>query len=427
MSAPEAAGGAAGEYRVYGYRWAVLGAFVLVNITIQLLWISYAAITTQAQSYYNVSGLGVGLFAMLFMILFIPFALPAAWLIDTRGFRVAVGLGAMLMAVCGILRGLAGANFGLAIAATVGIAIGQPFLLNAWTKVPANWMAPNERATGVALATLANLVGIALGEALTPMLISSMSIGAVQLVYGIVVLLSAILFIVVARERPATPPCAPEMEVRALMLDGLRSAMRVPAFLGFLAVWFIGLGIFNGVLTWVDEILSPRHFSSVDAGIVGALVIVGGVFGSVSLAALSDRLQKRVVFMLVGLLLAIPGLLGLTFASTGWLLYVASFAFGFFLISVAPIGMEYSAEVTHPTPEGTSQGVVQLVGQCSVVIVYLMAALRSSNGSYTTSLLFCSALLVVGAVVLSRLHDPTHHVVIAPIGALGPAGHASGN
>jgi MFS family permease len=393
-------------YRVYGYRWVVLAAFVLVNITIQLLWISYAAITSQAQHYYGVSGLEVGLFAMLFMILFIPVALPAAWLIDTRGFRLAVGFGTVLMAVCGIGRGLAGNNYGLAIFATVGIAIGQPFLLNAWTKVPANWMAPNERATGVALATLANLVGIALGEALTPMLISSMSIGAVQLLYGVVVLISAVIFLAVARERPATPPCAPEMEVRALMLDGLRSALRVRPFLVFLAVWFIGLGIFNGVLTWVDGILSPRHFTSVDAGIVGALVIFGGVLGSVSLAPLSDRRQKRVLFILIGLLLAIPGLLGLTFATTGWLLYVASFAFGFFLISVAPIGMEYSAEVTQPTPEGTSQGVVQLVGQCSVVIVYLMAALKSGNGSYTLSLLFCVALLVVGAVVVGRLHDP---------------------
>ena len=49
---------------------------------------------------------------------------------------------------------------------------------------------------------------------------------------------------------------------------------------------------------------------------------------------------------------------------------------------------------------------MQLVGQCSVVIVYLMAALKSGNGSYTLSLLFCVALLVVGAVVVGRLHDP---------------------
>jgi hypothetical protein len=34
---------------------------------------------------------------MSFMIVFIPVALPAAWLIDTRGFRLAVGLGVVLM------------------------------------------------------------------------------------------------------------------------------------------------------------------------------------------------------------------------------------------------------------------------------------------------------------------------------------------
>ena len=34
-------------YRVYGYRWVVLGVFMLVNVTIQVLWISYAPITSR--------------------------------------------------------------------------------------------------------------------------------------------------------------------------------------------------------------------------------------------------------------------------------------------------------------------------------------------------------------------------------------------
>jgi hypothetical protein len=76
------------------------------------------------------------------MIAFIPLSLPAAWVIDTRGFRYAVGLGVVLMAVFGIARGLVGANYALALLSTVGIAVAQPFLLDAWTKVPANWFAP---------------------------------------------------------------------------------------------------------------------------------------------------------------------------------------------------------------------------------------------------------------------------------------------
>ena len=32
-------------YRVYGYRWVVLAVFMFINLTIQVLWISYAPIT----------------------------------------------------------------------------------------------------------------------------------------------------------------------------------------------------------------------------------------------------------------------------------------------------------------------------------------------------------------------------------------------
>ena len=405
MTASSAA--VAPDYRVYRYRWIVMAAFMAVNLCIQVLWISYASITDQAAGYYHVSHLLIGLLAMIFMIVFIPVSLPAAWVIDTLGFRVAVGFGAVLMGICGLARGLAGPNYSGAIAATVGIAIAQPFLMNAWTKVPANWMAPSERATGVALATLSNLVGIALGEALTPPLARSLSVGSVQVMYGALALVTAVAFVVLARERPATPPCPPEMEVRALVMDGLRHALRVRAFLLYLAVWFIGMGIFNGILTWVDDILKPRGFASGVAGTAGALILIGGILGGLSIATLSDRRQKRVRFMMTGILFSVPGLLGFTFARTSWLLYLSSFLFGFFLISVGPIGMQYAAEATHPTPEGTSQGVLQLVGQASVAIVYLMTALKTGRGSYTPSLLLSAGLLLLVALLVTRLHDLT--------------------
>jgi MFS family permease len=167
------------EYRVYGYRWVVLAATMGVNLTIQMLWIAYAPITSEAASYYQVSTLKVGLFAMSFMIAFIPLSLPAAWLIDTKGFRLAVGVGAVAMALFGLLRGLAGADYTMALLATVVIAAAQPLLLNAWTTVPAKWFPSGERATAVSLITLANLVGTALGLVMTPALTGSLSIASV--------------------------------------------------------------------------------------------------------------------------------------------------------------------------------------------------------------------------------------------------------
>src|SRR5512133_1382296 len=133
------------NYKLYGYRWAVLAVFMFINLTIQILWISYAPITGVAAKFYGVSDLQIGLLAMSFMIAFIPLSLPVSWAIDTYGFRLTVSIGAVLMGVFGLGRGLAGSSYAAVLACTIGIAAAQPFLLNAWTKVPALWFKLEER------------------------------------------------------------------------------------------------------------------------------------------------------------------------------------------------------------------------------------------------------------------------------------------
>jgi len=394
------------SFRLYPYRWVVLAVFMFINLTIQMLWITYSPITGEAAKFYGVSDVSIGFLAMTFMIAFIPLSIPVSWAIDTYGFRLTVSIGAILMGVFGVVRGLTGANYTMVLISTIGIAIAQPFLLNAWTKVPAQWFSIEERATAVGLVTLSNLVGTALGMVLTPMLTATMSIPSVQLLYGGLAAFSALLFVIFAREKPATPPCPDGMDVRALMLDGLKHALKVKSFLLYLFVSFIGLGLFNGITTWVEPIIRPRGFTSTEAGTLGALMLVGGVLGAVIIPPFSDKTHKRKIFLLLGFVLAIPGLIGLTFATQLWLLYVSAFAMGFFIVSASPIGMQYAAEITYPTPEGTSNGLIQLFGQASVVFVYIMAALRTSNGSFTPALLLSVGLIGVSVILISQMRDP---------------------
>ena len=397
------------SYKLYPYRWVVLAVFMFVNLTIQTLWISYAPITGPAAAFYGVTDLQIGLLAMTFMIAFIPLSIPVSWVIDTYGFRLAVSIGVVTMGVFGVLRGLAGENFTLVLWSTIGLAVSQPFLLNAWTKVPANWFALEERATAVGLVTLANLVGTALGMVLTPALTDGgMTIPNVQLLYGSIAAASALLFVTLARETPPTPPCPPGQEVRALMLDGLKHAFTIRPFWLDLAVSFIGLGIFNGITTWIENIIRPRGFTPTDAGTLGALMIVGGVLGAVIIPALSDKQRKRQRYLILAFAGAIPGLLGLTFATTAFWLFASAFGMGFFLVSAMPVGMQYAAEVTHPTPEGTSNGLIQLFGQASVVFVYIMEALKRPDGSFTPALLLAIVLLVVSVWVATQMKDPVY-------------------
>ena len=394
------------SFRLYGYRWVVLAVFMFINLTIQMLWIGYAPITGPAAKFYGVTDLQIGLLAMTFMMAFIPLSLPVSWAIDTYGFRLTVSIGAVLMGIFGIVRGLAGADYTLVLLSTIGVAVAQPFLLNAWTKVPAQWFSIEERATAVGLVTLANLVGTALGMVLTPILTKTLSIPTVQLIYGGIAAFSAVLFIIFAREKPITPPCPPGQEVRALMLDGLKHALTVKPFWLYLFVSFIGMGIFNGITTWVENIIRPRGFTPTDAGTLGALMLVGGVLGAVAIPPFSDKQHKRKRYLLLGFVLAIPGLIGLTFATQLWLLFVSAFALGFFLVSTSPIGMQYAAEITHPTPEGTSNGLIQLFGQASVVFVYIMEALKARDGAFTPALLLAMGLMLVSAFIILQLKDP---------------------
>lgn len=393
------------KVKVYGYRWVVLGAFMLVNLAVQVLWISYAPVTGAAAAFYGVSDLKIGFLSMVFMIAFIPLSIPVSWSIDTLGFHRTVGFGSLLMGVFGILRGLAGSNYGLALAGSIGIAAAQPFLLNAWTKVPALWFPPKERATAVGLVTLANLVGTALGMVLTPALIGPVGIPRVQLYYGAFSAVCAILFVLSARERPALPPSEDAGTQRALMLDGLKHAFTVPSFRRFLAIAFIGLGIFNGVTTWIEAIVRPRGFGPLEAGSFGAALLVAGVAGAVVLPALSDRTGMRRPFILLGLVLAIPGLAGLALARSFPGICLAVAALGFFLTGVLPVGMQYASEAVLPTPEGTSNGLVQLFGQASVVFVYFMEALRGRDGSFTVPLAAAGVLLALSAVLSATLEE----------------------
>lgn len=166
------------------------------------------------------------------------------------------------------------------------------------------------------------------------------------------------------------------------------------------------MGVFNGITTWVENIIRPRGFTPTDAGTLGALMLVGGVLGAVLIPPFSDRQHRRRRYILMGFVLAIPGLVGLAFASSAWLLFISAFAMGFFLISASPVGMQYAAEVTHPTPEGTSNGLIQLFGQASVVFVYIMEALKTPDGSFTPALLVSIGLLVISTVLILQMKDP---------------------
>ncbi|HEY5500892.1 MAG TPA: MFS transporter [Candidatus Humimicrobiaceae bacterium] len=383
------------NYKVYPYRWVVLGVFMLINIAIQVLWICFAPITGPAAKFYGVSELQIGFLAMSFMIVFIPLSLPVSWIIDTLGYRKSVNIGAVIMAFFGLLRGIFATNYTIIVISTLGLAVSQPFMMNSISTVAAKWFPVRERATASGLVIVASFLGIAAGQIASPILFTKYGMASMLLIYGAAAAFSTILFAIFTREAPPEPTCPAGEETRAFMLDGFKKMIKMKDIWILMFLFLVGMGVFNGISTWIESIVRPKGFGISQAGNLGGALLIGGIFGAAIIPLLSDKLHKRKVFLLAGVALSIPGLIGVTFTGSYWLLLSSMFVLGFFLMSLAPIGYQYAAEITHPAPEGTSNGLLNLAGQASVVFIYGMEVFKNKDGSFTTSLLLFVGLLVL--------------------------------
>jgi cyanate permease len=398
------------EITTYGYKWVVLAGFMLVAATNQGLWITFAPITSDAMKFYAASDIMIGLLSIVFMAVYIVLVLPAAWLIDTWGLRGAVSLGAALTAVFGVMRGLFADNFALVFVAQVGIAVGQPLILGSITKLAGRWFPRDERATAAGLGTLAIYLGILASLIVTPPLLNAHGMKTMLLWTGIVSAAAAAFFIATVREKPPTPAGPADQEVRSLMFDGLKSMMKQKDFILLLIIFFVGLGMFNGVTTWIEEIIAPRGFSGAQAGTAGGLMLIGGIVGAVVIPLVSDSMRRRKPFVLLALAGLLPGLAGLAFARSYGLLLASAFVFGLFLLSAGPIGFQYGAEITLPAPEGTSNSMLVVMGQVSgILFIFAMDAFKAPDGSMTASLAILFALTVASFVLGLFLRESPIH------------------
>ena len=165
------------DFKVYGYRWVVLLVFFIINALMQMQWITFAPITSEAVAFYKVPAMQIDLLSLIFMIVYIFISFPASYIIDTWGIRIGIGIGAALMGIFGFMKGFYGASYDMVVIAQIGIAVGQPFVLNSVTKVGVRWFPLHERATQAGISVLAQFVGIIIAMALTPLLFKSVRHG----------------------------------------------------------------------------------------------------------------------------------------------------------------------------------------------------------------------------------------------------------
>jgi len=381
------------KYKISRYRWVVLAVYMYVAALSQLYWLNFAAIDTYLEGNLQISAMKVGLLTLVFPLLFLFLSIPSGIIIDKKGYKFGVSIGVIFTGAFALFRLINPNSYYILLISQIGISVGQPFVLNGITKLSLTWFPKKEEATAVGLGSLSLFLGMIIGLGATPSLVESLGFKSMLLVYGIMGVISIPIFYILTKTKPS--PAQDEISTEEISyIDGIKKISKIRDFiiLGFIAL--IGIGVFNGLLTWLEKILNEvHHIPMIKAGNISSMLVLSGMIGCIVIPMISDKVMKRKPFLMIASFIGIISVIVLMFARSFLVDAVNAIIMGFFVVSTLPIILTMSAEIAGEKFAGISSAYLQLLGNgAAVAIVPIMEAIHKLTGQYTLPLAMLAVL-----------------------------------
>jgi predicted MFS family arabinose efflux permease len=343
--------------------WTVIGAFALLAAATQLLWLTYAPVTTGTAHHYRVSESAVGWLSEVFPLLYVALAIPAGKALD-RSLHGGLAAGALLVVLGGLLR-LVADDFAWALAGQCVVAVAQPLVLGAISKLADERLSEPERHEGIAVGSAGMMVGmllaLVLGAALGGGRIHTLLvIGAAFATLAAAGLLAALRL---PGGAPAALAVAARRPLRAVWSDG---QVRVLA-----GLVFVGFGVFIALATWLQALLDRYGVSATAAGAVLVAMVLLGAVGSAVLApaVIARGAEQRLIGASIAV--GIGGSVVLAFVHGFAVDAVVLGAMGMLLLTDLPVILEL-AERRARGDGGTVAGLMWLAGNAGGIVVAVL-------------------------------------------------------
>lgn len=375
-----------------GTGWRVVTAYGLLAAATQMLWLTYAAITTESARRYGVSVDSIGWLAEIFPLLYVVLAIPAGALLD-RWFRPTLALGGALVALGGAVR-LGELTFAWALAGQALVALGQPVVMSAVGKLAGEYLPVGERALGISLASAGGFLGMLIALLLGPL------IGADHLQLLLAVQAAAAVLAAGALAFTLRRPGGGSGESVAIE-RGVARALWARAEIRLLSgLAFLGFGVFVALSTWLQTLLHPSGVSETAAGALLVGMIVAGVVGCAVLPTLIDRRGSERAFMLAVVatggagcvvLSLLPGIVGSA---------AALLVMGVLLLPSLPVILTV-AERLAGAAAGTAGAIVWMAGNLGGLVVALLVQVLVHHP--TVAFLAMAVVVVLATPLAARM------------------------
>jgi MFS family permease len=395
------------ELNISSYRWIVLTVFIAVALISQLLWLTFAPISSEMEILYGVSAFDISILSLVWPLIFVITAIPVGIFIDKKGFKISVAVGSIFLAVFSILRifsAIPDYNFTILLISQSGAAISQPFIFGSITKLSASWFPDEEQGLATGLGTIGLFLGMMVALAISPMIFLSYGIINLLIIYAFISCAATFFFIVLAKEGKQK---SIKDTSSTFTLHDLWSLSKLKPFFILEFGFFVVVGGFTAIMTWLEQILNSLHNITIDqAGLIGGLMIIGGIIGSIVIPAISDKINKLKPFVLINLAVGTLLLFIIGFFNDFLILGIIFFIMGFFLMSALPIVLEMSSRIAGPGVEGQASSLLWFFSQVgSVLLIVIIEPIKSIWNSYYYSIVLIVILWIFAFLLFLSIKE----------------------
>jgi predicted MFS family arabinose efflux permease len=349
------------QHRRHG--WTVIGAFALVAAATQLLWLTYAPITTGTAHHYRVSESAVGWLSQIFPLLYVVLAIPAGKLLD-RSLHGGLAAGALLTVLGGLLR-LVGDDFTWALAGQCVVAVAQPLVLGSISKLADERLSESERHEGIAAGSAGMMVGMLLALVLASVL-GGARIHTLLVIGAVFATLATVALLIALRLPGAAPRLLAADARRPLRVVWTDGQVRVLA-----GLVFVGFGVFIALTTWLQALLDHYGVSANAAGAVLVAMVLLGAVGSAAVAppVIARGAEQRLIG--ASILAGVGGSVVLALVHVFAVDAVVLGVMGMLLLTDLPVILEL-AERRAGHDGGTVAGLMWLSGNAGGLVVAVL-------------------------------------------------------
>ncbi|WP_201625343.1 MFS transporter [Psychrobacter immobilis] len=358
-------------------KWLIIAGFSLLLGVNQFLWLTFATIVISTEAHFGVNEFFANLLTLMFPIIFVLLAIHSGKVLDNIGYKKIVSLAALLMLIGSIIRWLGADYYWLVFAGQLLIAIAQPYITNAINQVTSDWFDKSQIATVTGVIMGGMFLATALGAFAPAPLIEAFGFSGMLLINVIITAVVVVGFLLVVAEKP-------KQQDSAISLHEIESLLKNKRLWFISLAVFIVMGYFNGLSNWIAPILAPRGIDEATAGIITAMLIVGGILGALLIPLLSDYLQKRRIFLILATLIGASATYPLLYLTTGTTTLLLSFILGFFLLAGYPLLIAAAEDTVHSSQAAKAVAMLMMMGNLGgVIMVLLMQGVKGLTGSWT--------------------------------------------